>query len=330
MDKNTIFTRVQKCLETVPVMLIGTGATIPLGIPGMGGLSAHLISTLDDKYKRDTSWNEIKGKLDNGMGLESALTDVTLADALVNDIVEKTWELIVEADISVFNRCILNRETLPLSNLINKFYQVHPKCINIITTNYDRMVEYACDQKRIQYDTRFQGGYIRHFSTSKVGNKDVVNIFKIHGSLDLFKDASGLVCSIPGQHKTLPVGFLPEIISPGISKYKAVLTSSCRNILIESAPLINNASSFLCIGYGFNDEQIQTDIIAQIRTGKPIVVLTQAVSPTAKSLIDSNSSNYILIEENPEKKNSTRFTIDKNQYCLDGDFWTIDGLTQII
>lgn len=330
MDKNSIFTKVQKCLESVPVMLIGTGATIPLGIPGMGELSKHLISTLDGKHKGNINWNTIKKKLDSGTDLESALTDVTLNDDLVNDIVVKTWELIAEADISVFSQYVLGKKTIALSELINKFYQVHPQCINIITTNYDRIIEYSCDQKRIRYDTRYQGGYIRYFSTVKTGNKDVVNIFKVHGSLDLFKDANSLVCSIPGQHKTLLVGFLPEIISPGISKYKAVLTSSCRNILHESDTVINNASSFLCIGYGFNDEQIQAGIISQIQTGKPIVVVTKAITDKAARLLDNNSHNYVVIEENPDKTDSTCFIIDKKYYYLDGTFWTIEGLLQII
>jgi hypothetical protein len=237
--------------------------------------------------------------------------------------------LIAEADTEVFSRYVLGNQKLELSGLIDKFYQVHPQCINVITTNYDRVIEYACDQKRIRYDTRYCGGNIRYFSNARVGNKNVVNILKVHGSLDLFKDANGLVCSIPGQYKTLLKGLLPEIISPGISKYKAVLTSSCRNILHESDTVINSASSFLCIGYGFNDEQIQTGIISRIQSGKPIVAVTKAVSNKAAGLIVGNSSNYVIIEENPDKANSTRFTIDKRHHCLDGAFWTVNGLMQI-
>lgn len=330
MDKSSIFAKVQKCLENVPVILIGTGGTIPLGIPGMDRLSEHLVVTLSDKYKTNTTWDSIVSKLESGIDLESALTDITFTDDLVNDIVIETWKLITTADTEVFNKYILGKQSLVLSDLINKFYQPHPQCINIITTNYDRVIEYACDQKHIRYDTRYQGGYIRYFSTVKTGIRDVVNIFKVHGSLDLFKDSSGLVCSLPGQYRTPPTGFSPEIISPGISKYKAVLTSSCRNILHESDTAINNANSFLCIGYGFNDEQIQAGIISQIQTGKPIVVVTKMISEKAASLLINNSINYVIIEDNPNREGSTRFTIAKNYYYLDGTFWTIEGLLQII
>ena len=330
MEKNEIFTKVQKCLENVPVILIGTGGTIPLGIPGMRELSEHLIRKLSDKYKADANWETIVNRLNDDIDLESALTDIPLSDDLVNDIVIETWQLIANADIEVFSNYILGKQSFVLSGLIDKFYQVHPKCVNIVTSNYDRVIEYACDQKSIRYDTRYHGGYIRYFSSVKPDNKNVVNIFKVHGSLDLFKDSNDLVCSIPGQHRTIPTGFSPEIISPGTSKYKAVLTSSCRSILHESDTVINSANSFLCIGYGFNDEQIQKGIILKIRAGKPIVVVTKTLSDNAAGLLANNSSNYVVIEENPDKSNSTRFIINKKYHYLEGTFWTIDGLLKII
>lgn len=330
MDKNAIFTKVQKSLENVPVILIGTGGTIPLGIPGMRKLSEHLISALSDKYEADTTWGAIVDKLNYGIDLESALTDIVISDGLITDIVIETWKLIACADTEVFAKYILGKQNLALSDLIHKFYRVHPQCVNIITTNYDRVIEYACDQKHIRYDTRYQGGYVRYFSTTKIGVKDTVNLFKVHGSLDLFTDTSGLVCSIPGQYSIPPGDFMPEIVSPGISKYKAVLTGSCRRILHDADTVINNASSFLCIGYGFNDEQIQTGIMSQVQTGKPIVVVTKAISEKATKLLMNNSTNFIVVEEEPSKPNSTCFIVDKNYYHLDGTYWTIDGLLQII
>ncbi|MDR1700196.1 MAG: SIR2 family protein, partial [Lachnoclostridium sp.] len=198
------------------------------------------------------------------------------------------------------------------------------------TANYDRVIEYACDQKRIFYDTRFQGGYIKYCSTKPITKNKIVNIFKVHGSLDLFKDENNLVCSIPGLYNKPPDGFLPEIITPGTSKYKAVLTGSCRSVLHEADTVINEASSFLCIGYGFNDEQIQERIITGIKSGKPIVVVTKVISNKAVHLLESNSSNFIIVEENSDKPNTTRFKINKEQHCLDGTFWTIQGFQEII
>jgi len=329
MNKDAIFTAVQKALKDVPVILIGTGATIPLEIPGMEPLSQHLQTVLTAKYGSDSTWNAIAEQLESGIDLETALTDIALSNDLLNDIVEATWNLIAEADIAVFNKYVLGKQPLALSELISYFYQWHPQCVNVITTNYDRVLEYACDQKRIHYDTRFQGGYIRYFSTSPAKAGSVVNIYKVHGSLDLFRDGNDLVYSIPGPYISLPNGFLPEIISPGISKYRAVLTGGCQTIFIESNAIISKAKSFLCYGYGFNDEHIQTGIMAQIQTGKPIVVVTKCISDKAAGLLVNNSSNFITIEENPDAINSTRFTINKDYHYLDGNFWSIDGFMQI-
>jgi len=329
VDKNKIFLEVQKRLESVPAFLIGTGATIPSGIPGMSDLALHLIRCLKDKYENDAIWEQVVEKLETGTDLESALTEITVGDELLQDIIIETWKLITEADLKVFCQARIAGEKLPLASLIHKYCQVHPKCVNIITTNYDRVIEYACDQIRALVDTRYQGNYIRYFSNAKPKKANVVNLLKVHGSLDLFKDTSGLVCTIPLQGE-LPKGFVPEIVTPGAMKYKAVLTGDCRSILHEADSIIDEASAFLCIGYGFNDEQIQDRIIAGIRTGKSIVVVTKCVSEKAAHLLANHSNNYVVIENNPEKANSTRFTINRKYEYLDGAYWTINGLMQII
>jgi len=329
MDKNDIFREVQKRLMDIPIFLIGTGVTIPLGIPGMDILATHLTNNLGDKYKKDRVWEQIVEKLETGTDLENALTEIRVEGDLFEDITIETWNLITEADLRVFRQARIAGKRLPLANLINKFYQHHPQCLNIITTNYDRVIEYACDQIRVLVDTRYQGNYIRYFSNAKLKKTNVVNLLKVHGSLDLFRNSTGLVCTIPLQEE-LPEGFTPEIITPGAMKYKAVLTGDSRNILHEADSVINEASAFLCIGYGFNDEQIQDRVIAGLDAGKPIVLVTKCVSEDAGHLLANHSNNYVIIEENPEKKMATRFTINREYEYLDETYWTIDGFMQII
>jgi len=329
MDKNRIFSAVQKCVENVPVMLIGTGATIPLGVPGMPELADHLVSRLCDKYEDDSTWLKIVEKLKSNIDLESALIDVVLDESLVNDIVAETWGFLTVADFCVFANKRADTHFLSLAALISKFYQVHPKWVNIITTNYDRVIEYACDQIRVPVDTKYHGNYIRYFSNTSLRKKETVNLLKVHGSLDLFKDKNGLVCSIPLQ-ATVPRGFVPEIITPGSSKYEAVLTGAFRGVLHEADSLINEAKGFLCIGYGFNDAQIQAQVIEGINAGKPIVVLTKRFSSQAAALIIQNSTNHVIIEEHSGKTNSTRFTINGKCHYLDETYWTIEGLLKMI
>ena len=49
MDKGEIFKKVQEYLADIPLILVGTGGTIPYGIPGMTALSNRLTTKLDSK-----------------------------------------------------------------------------------------------------------------------------------------------------------------------------------------------------------------------------------------------------------------------------------------
>lgn len=329
MTEDEIFKVVQKYLENVPLILVGTGGTIPYGIPGMSQLSQYLLNELDCKYKADDEWSKFTGRIKSGVDLESALTELQLTDEIINDIKKSTWQLVTDADLDLLNNIIEKSTKLPIARLIQRFYNFHPKCVNIVTTNYDRVIEYACDQINVRLDTKFHGNYIKYFSANKLSMTNIVNLLKVHGSLDLFKDQDDLVYAIPIQQK-IPNGFIPEIVTPGSFKYRSVLQGTCRQILHDGDDLINNAKSYLCIGYGFNDEQIQANIIAGIRMGKPIVVVTKQISNKAYELLANNSKQFVIIQENNCKANSTEFIVNNQKSYLDDTYWTVDGLLKII
>ena len=56
MNKEEIFKIIQDYISDPPLMLIGTGLTIPAGIPGMKELGKYLQKNLDDKYSKDRNW----------------------------------------------------------------------------------------------------------------------------------------------------------------------------------------------------------------------------------------------------------------------------------
>ena len=134
--------------------------------------------------------------------------------------------------------------------------------------------------------------------------------------------------SLPTQGK-LPSGLIPGIITPGRSKYEAVLQGTPRQLLAAADEKIGQANSFLCIGYGFNDTQIQENILAKARTGIPVVVLTKEVSEHAAHLLANNAQNYISIQEGKEN-DTTEVCMNRKIEILDGTFWTVDGFMEII
>lgn len=326
MVVSEIFKCVQK-LTSNPLLFIGSGSSAAYGLPTMYVLGEHLISMLSPKYSDDNEWKKFKENLAVGQDLETALTDIVLKPEIINDIRKVTWQLVSDADLKVFNDITFGVSSMPLAELIKKLFQVHPQTVNIITTNYDRVIEYACDKAGIPVNTGFNGCYSKQY-VGTFNKKNMVNLIKVHGSLDLFKDSKDATISLPLQHQ-LPDGLLPEIITPGISKYKAVLTGIERPLLTEGDVMINNAESYLCIGYGFNDTQIQAEMINNIKKGKPLVLVTKKVSENTAHLLANTATNYIYINEG-ETEGTTEFCINKKLITIEGTYWTIDGFMNII
>lgn len=327
--KDMVFKMVQAYTTDTPVVLAGTGLSIPAGIPGMNKLSKHLQSNLKEKYAENINWCKISDKLDEGIDLESALTGVDVKGELLTDIVKLTWELVTEYDLKFFHENVLSRVKQPLCELIIRLMSTCYNNVNIITTNYDRYIEYCCDICGVEIDNRFDGLYLKTLNTDELKKKNVVNLLKVHGSLDTFHsiETKENIC-VPLQY-IIPRGFVPEIVTPGSDKYETLLTTDTyRNILSKSDELINNAKCYLCIGYGFNDSQIQQNILRNITFGKPIVVVTKELSVEALSLISNKAQKYVVLIES--SSNKTRVIINKEDFEIDGEYWKLENFLEII
>ena len=130
--------------------------------------------------------------------------------------------------------------------LIEKFIEVHPQTVNIVTTNYDRVLEYVFSYYDFQYTDGFNGKILSTFNENLFGDKRI-NIIKVHGSLNWF-EVNSEIRFMPSNTDCK----IPKIIVPGKNKYQRIrLTISGTNTKADS--LIKTACSFLVIGFGFND-----------------------------------------------------------------------------
>lgn len=131
-----------------------------------------------------------------------------------------------------------------------------------------------------------------------------MNIWKVHGSLDWFKSHEEVYKQIP-YRLTIPLNYKPLIVIPGKSKYYETHGEPFRTIFTEADKEIENATSFLCIGYGFNDLHVQPRLITEIKSGKPIIVITKELTKkTKESIIEAGCKQYILMEEDSEQGTS--------------------------
>lgn len=166
MTKEQIFIEIQNIVSKNPVLVIGSGASVPYHIPGMDSLA----TTLKNFFSSHTYVNpdstkavrEFIENLNNGMGLEEGLLKTKATDEVESDIVRNVWNLVWQADKEVYMR-LLNNEDLALRPLLDYLVYKDPtKICNIVTTNYDRIIEYAACQTDAYINTGFTPNIVGH------------------------------------------------------------------------------------------------------------------------------------------------------------------------
>lgn len=323
-----IYKAVQEVARKNPLLLIGTGGSIPYGIPGMVELCEYLRKELTPRFGANPTWQSFMNELDNGAGLESALLKVTLPDNIQEDVLRATWDLVSRADLDLFRGLVTGAKHIALSDLLRFFYSATPQCVNIITTNYDRMVEYACDFAGLPVDTRMNGQYYRIQRQGNMKRLNTINLLKVHGSLDLFQDSLQRTFALPQQEK-IPNGLIPRIITPGVTKYQNIFQAPYNDTLHNANSLIDSAQGYLCIGYGFNDDHIQEGMLRGAEQGKPILLITKTVSDSAAHLLVQRTKHYITISEG-RTPGTSEVVIDRDVMEISGDLWKVEGLLKIL
>lgn len=328
MDKDYVFKLVQKYLKNVPLILVGTGGSIPYGIPGMQQLATHLIGKLGEKYKAESEWVKLKKQLDDGKDLETALTGLNISEPIMQDIKRCTWELISKKDLQLFDKIVSNESIITIGKIFEYMCVPHPMHVKVITTNYDRVVEYACDQVRLSVNILTDGCYLKQINTKLSETKAKMTLLKVHGSLDWFENENGIVFSIPLQRK-IPDRMNPKIIPPGSEKYRIIAQPPCRDMVHIADDFIGKADSFLCIGYGFNDDQIQANMISAIRREKPIVVVTRKLTDASLKMLHKNATKYVAIQES-DTRGFTDFYFAEGKITIKGNYWKLEEFLNII
>lgn len=321
----------QTYLEDSPLIVLGSGASIPYGLPSMEDL-AQKIKELDD-ISSDEKYDDFCKAL-NESSLEEAMDSVHLQQETQEKIKRCVWKEINEKDFSHFNENLIGSSNA-LSDLIRKVIAPTPNKATIVTTNYDRLAEYSADRIGATTVTGFEGNLIKKLEIPSTplkvkrrrSRERVVDIWKVHGSLDWFLAPDGTVISFPFTQK-IPNSFQPLIIPPGREKYDKTHAEPYRSIIAEADKAFIQARSYLCIGYGFNDEHIQPKLLAQIKTGKPIVILAKKMTYACKRyIVDAKIRKYLIFEEADETH--TRVYGNSEACVYEGQFWSLDNFLKI-
>lgn len=287
------------------VLVIGSGLSCAEGIPGMIELASHLCSRAQSLTGDDAvRWSQIRKALDAGEGLEAALLKHAPTDSLEVWIAKETSELLIPKEREVLSAVIQGKQTLRLTTFLTKILKPTTG-LPILTTNYDRLIEVACEMAGFHVDTTAIGHYAGAFDHTRscMGScRGIITrgktitldhfpraiVLKPHGSFDWYRFGSeARRCSLDLDAERL-------IITPGLNKYRAGYNSPFDKHRDLANDYIDRASRLLVVGYGFNDDHLQTHLEKRIRDGTPTLILNRSVSAKVEKLAQESSNCVCL------------------------------------
>ncbi|MGQ3673914.1 SIR2 family protein [Xanthobacter sp. TB0139] len=339
MELEDLAKQCQGCAQKNPVIVLGSGASIPHGIRGMGDLANWLRENVQPADEAEVdAWTLVRTALAAGDHLEAALEGRALPASLVVKIVRSTWYFIAQDDYSLLKSAITENIDFPLRSLFAGLFRSTNRNIHVVTTNYDRVVEYAADTGGYIHNTGFLPGYVRRADGAenlifKQGNNlaRTVTVWKVHGSLDWFSDPHGGVMSLP-MTSELPDGLVPLIVTPGVSKYQRTHDEPFRSAIQGADRVLNAAGAFICIGYGFRDSHIHPKLMTRCRVhDTPILVAARTLTPEAKDFLQNNAGRHYLALENHENGTMIYNFEHPSGVVIEGEsYWELPALLELI
>lgn len=311
------------------VIVVGSGLSCAEGLPNMKQLADRLKEKIEEYLSEEdkVAWNAIASSLDSE-GLEATLLkQQQVNEAIESAIIKITAEYVLSEEQKTISKCIAENRKLKFSYLLPHVSAANPKTVHIITTNYDRLIEFAAEYENWGVDSMMVGRYwgkhdpdlskklqvkdiMVKGKTPKLIYRDHIKIFKPHGSLDWFMAGDIPMTSCIGCTKE------PLIITPGVGKYKKGYGQPFDAHREQGNKAIDDAASILCIGYGFNDDHLQTHLTARIKNGVKTLLLTRGLSDNARKVINESSNCKALI--------SSEDPLGTKVICKDGEIFIPD------
>lgn len=286
-----------------------------------------------------TAWAEIV-PLIRSKGLEAALLVKAPSTRLEAAIASATAELIVERERTIITEVFSGTRTLRLTRLIGHLLKP-PSGLFIVTTNYDRLVEIAAEEAGLGVDTMFVGRFAGTLNERESRLSFCREVTLIKNRVAYHYQPRALVCKPHGSldwyvRNGFPVHYAGElrdamrlIITPGHNKFRNGYESPFDHHRSRANDAIDRASRFLILGYGFNDDHLETHLSPSIRGGKPTLLMARTLSASAEMLAIGHANVIALDSSNEGGIDGTRVIINKTQLFLpDLTLWDVHSFIQ--
>jgi hypothetical protein len=339
--------RLEELFQLDLVTIVGSGWSAGRGLPTMPSLAQTLITKLPLESRfinlpqnEKTTWRAVSNELQKGTDLERALDPVQEGSGLLSIVRSVIGDEVLEGESKAILSLFDERASSDLARFITYQARVDAS-LAIVTTNYDRLIEYSARLSGFNVDSMFPGSYVSPFDpeasraeqavwgTSK-GHKSVtqrrhVRIFKPHGSLDWFVNGAGEVI-----RTEFPVALERKIVTPGQSKLAAGYEPLFDTHRSGANKAIEHASGFLAVGFGFNDSHLQTYLKAKLTKGSPALILTRDLTAAAADLI-ANHPKVWAISRGPDTDSSLITTQSQVIPVPNSSIWSLsEFMTQML
>jgi hypothetical protein len=326
MNLHEIKKRLQGHLSDGLVLVVGSGLSCAEGLPGMGALGAHLRESLALSLTGDDAmaWQALADQIET-KGLEPALLETPPSPEIESHIVTETGKLVADHERAVIANVFNGRTVLRITKLIRHLRKPN-KGLPIITTNYDRLVEIGIEEAGLGVDTLFNGrfagtideqsskysfctGIKSRGRTPSLIYRDRAIVYKPHGSLDWYlRDGKPVFYS--GE---LGPSVARLIITPGRNKFRTGYDSPFDVHRSRANDAVDKASRFLILGYGFNDDHLETHLSPAIRQGKPTLMMTFELTPKARTMALEIPSVLAMERAIQDGIEGTRIIVDRTE-----------------
>lgn len=321
----------------MPKLIVGTGLSMIYGVPGMKALADHLGKEIDKSSKKQLKdiWKKYQKDISNH-GLEAGLANLTQTENILVDAIKPiTARYILDSEEKLHQE-ILEKNTgfCKLLVYLSGTVSVDKKLIDIMTPNYDRIIEIVCDKLGIGIITGFYGSIYGKFNRKLLKqptevynckNRTWVRLFKPHGSINWINE-NGIEYLTNDYEILKEKAEYIDIVTPGSSKYKVGLTNNTFRCMREEFNELLNPEdnySLLIYGYGFNDDHFDTALFDSFQ--KNVLILSRDVKQEIiHRALDRKNITVFYHEDDKE------YMIYKSKkYWIDLPVWDINQFTDL-
>lgn len=303
------FSSLAKFFGETPFVFFGTGLSCAVdrafGMPALEAALARSILSAELKGSAVPEWEAVKSAISGGSDLESALNEVSSSE-LLDRIRTETAKHLVGIDKSACWRLCEGTAEWPAAKMIARIVEKLPEgspVLHVLTPNYDLLFEHAMERLRVPISTGFHGCINRRLDWDRASlhhsrlasdgfgprlrtiakPQKHLRLYKVHGSLSYFYHENQLIENLTWAWDPPPFA-TRVMVTPGQAKF-AVLQSFRRELQAPVDQEIEKASSFLFLGYGFNDTHLENYIRQKLVSQQSnALILTKDLNPRIEKL----------------------------------------------